>query len=57
MDKDRNKGAAEQAKGAVKKVAGKATGDAKPCGAAGTADVRRRVFGNRIQNSMNANPG
>jgi glycosyltransferase involved in cell wall biosynthesis len=27
------------------------------CGAAGTADVRRRVFGDRIQNSMNANPG
>jgi len=27
------------------------------CGAAGTADVRRRLFGDRIQNSMNANPG
>ena len=29
MDKDRIKGAAQQAKGAVKEVAGKATGDAK----------------------------
>ena len=29
MDKDRIKGAAEQAKGAVKKAAGKVTGDAK----------------------------
>jgi len=29
MDKDRIKGAADQAKGAVKETAGKATGDAK----------------------------
>jgi uncharacterized protein YjbJ (UPF0337 family) len=29
MDKDRVKGSAEQAKGKVKEVAGKATGDAK----------------------------
>ena len=29
MDKDRIKGSAEQAKGAVKEVAGKVTGDAK----------------------------
>jgi uncharacterized protein YjbJ (UPF0337 family) len=29
MDKDRIKGSAEQAKGAVKEVAGKLTGDAK----------------------------
>ena len=29
MDKDRIKGSAEQAKGKVKEVAGKATGDAK----------------------------
>ncbi len=29
MDKDRIKGAAEQAKGKVKEVAGKVTGDAK----------------------------
>ena len=29
MDKDRLKGTAQQAKGAVKEVAGKATGDAK----------------------------
>jgi uncharacterized protein YjbJ (UPF0337 family) len=29
MDKDRIKGAANQAKGAVKEVAGKVTGDAK----------------------------
>jgi uncharacterized protein YjbJ (UPF0337 family) len=29
MDKDRIKGSAEQAKGAIKEVAGKVTGDAK----------------------------
>ena len=29
MDKDRIKGSAEQAKGAIKEVAGKLTGDAK----------------------------
>jgi uncharacterized protein YjbJ (UPF0337 family) len=29
MDKDRIKGSAEQAKGAIKEIAGKVTGDAK----------------------------
>jgi uncharacterized protein YjbJ (UPF0337 family) len=47
MDKDRIKGAAEQAKGAVKEAAGKVTGDAK-LEAEGKADK----FAGKVQNAV-----
>lgn len=47
MDKDRIKGAAEQAKGKVKEVAGKVTGDSKLEGE-GKADQ----VGGKIQNTI-----
>lgn len=47
MDKDRIKGAAKQAKGVVKKVAGKLTGDAK-LKAEGKADIAK----GKVQNAV-----
>jgi uncharacterized protein YjbJ (UPF0337 family) len=47
MDKDRIEGAAEQAKGKVKEVAGKVTGDSKLEGE-GKADQ----FAGKIQNAI-----
>jgi uncharacterized protein YjbJ (UPF0337 family) len=47
MDKDRVKGAAKQAKGAIKKGVGKATGDAK-LKAEGDADKS----GGKVQNAI-----
>jgi uncharacterized protein YjbJ (UPF0337 family) len=47
MDKDRIKGSAQQAKGAIKEVAGKVTGDTK-LEAEGKAD---RVAG-KVQNAI-----
>jgi uncharacterized protein YjbJ (UPF0337 family) len=47
MDKDRIKGAAQQAKGAVKEIAGKVSGDAK-LEAEGKAD---KIAG-KIQNAI-----
>jgi len=47
MDKDRIKGSAEQAKGVVKEVAGKVTGD-KKLESEGTAD---KVAG-KVQNAV-----
>jgi uncharacterized protein YjbJ (UPF0337 family) len=47
MDKDRIKGAAEQAKGAVKEAAGKVMGDAK-LEAEGKADK----FAGKVQNAV-----
>ena len=43
MDKDRIKGAAEQAKGKVKEVAGKITGDSKLEGAGKADQVAGKV--------------
>ncbi len=47
MDKDRIKGAAQQAKGAVKETAGKVTGDAK-LESEGKADK----FAGKVQNAV-----
>jgi uncharacterized protein YjbJ (UPF0337 family) len=47
MDKDRIKGSAEQAKGKVKEVAGKATGDAKLEGE-GKADKMKGKVDNAV---------
>ena len=47
MDKDRIKGSAQQAKGAIKEVAGKVTGDTK-LEAEGKADK----FAGKVQNAV-----
>ncbi len=47
MDKDRIKGAAKQAQGTVKEVAGKALGDAKL-----TTDGKREIVEGKIQNAV-----
>jgi len=47
MDKDRIKGSAEQAKGTVKEVAGKVTGDAK-LESEGTAEKAAGKFQNAV---------
>ncbi len=47
MDKDRIKGSAEQAKGAVKEIVGKVTGDAKL-----QADGKADKAAGKIQNAI-----
>jgi len=47
MDKDRIKGAANQAKGAIKEAAGKVTGDAKL-----EAEGKGDKFAGKIQNAV-----
>ena len=53
MDKDRIKGAAQQAKGAVKEAAGKATGDAKLQGE-GRADRAAGAVKNAVGGAKDA---
>ena len=47
MDKDRVEGAAEQAKGKVKEVAGKVTGDSKT-----EAEGKADQVGGKVQNTV-----
>ena len=53
MDKDRIEGAANQAKGAIKEVAGKITGDAK-LKAEGAADKAKGKIQNAIGGAKDA---
>ncbi len=53
MDKDRIEGAANQAKGAIKEVAGKVTGDAK-LKAEGAADKAKGKIQNAVGGAKDA---